>query len=114
MARQQPKCEFNGDIMQKGVIIRHLILPQNTNSAIEIIDYAAKNFPRAYLSLMAQYTPCGDLSSCAEINRKITKREYEKVVSHAIDMGLENIFLCRSAIPPARNLFRLFDFTGVL
>lgn len=113
MVCQQPKCEFNGDIMQKGVIIRHLILPQNTNSAIEIIDYAAKNFPRAYLSLMAQYTPCGDLSSCAEINRKITKREYEKVVSHAIDMGLENIFVqerdsaCKEFIPP-------FDFTGVL
>lgn len=99
--------------MKKGVIIRHLILPQNTNSSIEIMDYIAENFFAAYLSLMAQYVPCGNLALYPEINRKITKREYEKVLNYAIDKGMEKIFVqeCEAAskvyIPP-------FDFSGVI
>lgn len=113
MVRQQPKCEFCGDVMQKGVIIRHLILPQNTNSAVEIIDYAANNFPQVYLSLMSQYTPCGDLSACPEINRKITRREYEKVVSHAIDVGFQNVFV-QELDSAGKDFIPPFDLTGVL
>lgn len=113
MISQQPQCEFSGGLMKKGVIIRHLILPQNTNSSIEIMDYIAENFFAAYLSLMAQYVPCGNLALYPEINRKITKREYEKVLNYAINKGMEKIFVqeCEAAskvyIPP-------FDFSGVI
>ena len=107
------RYEFCGDVMQKGVIIRHLILPQNTNSAVEIIDYAANNFPQVYLSLMSQYTPCGDLSACPEINRKITRREYEKVVSHAIDVGFQNVFV-QELDSAGKDFIPPFDLTGVL
>lgn len=113
MLRQQPNYEFDGGLMKKGVIIRHLILPQNTNSSLEIIDCIAENFSNTYLSLMAQYVPCGNLSKYPEINRKITKREYEKVLNYALDKGLESLFIqeCEAAseiyIPP-------FDFSGVI
>ena len=113
MLRQQPQCVFENGIMKKGVIIRHLILPANTNSSIEIIDYFKDNFQGAYLSLMAQYIPCTDLSEYHEISRKITEREYKKVLDHAVLAGLENVFVQELSsadevyIPP-------FDFTGVM
>mgnify|MGYP006990237576 CR=1 FL=1 len=51
MKRQTGEDVFDGNQMKKGMIIRHLILPQNTNSSIEIIDYIAENFPDTYLSI---------------------------------------------------------------
>lgn len=113
MLRQQPHCVFENGIMKKGVIVRHLILPQNTNSSIDIINYFRDNLQDAYLSLMAQYTPCTDLSEYPEINRKITKREYRKVLDYAVSLNLENVFVQELSsadkiyIPP-------FDFTGVM
>ena len=113
MLRQVPKCVFDENgIMKKGVIIRHLILPQNTNSATEIIDYVAKNFPGAYLSLMAQYVPVTDLKKYPEINRKISKREYEKVVNHAIEINLENVFVQQLSSATDEYIPK-FDLTGV-
>ena len=60
--RRQVEDKFDGDIMKSGMIIRHLILPQNTNSSIAVLDFIKSNFPNTFVSLMAQYTPCGDLS----------------------------------------------------
>lgn len=113
MKRQIGSYEFDGDMMKKGVIIRHLILPRNTNSSLKIIDYIAENYPDTYLSLMAQYTPCGDLTDYSEINRKITPREYDKVVDYALGKGFQNVFIqemesaSEEFIPP-------FDFSGVI
>ena len=95
MKRQQPENVFyeNG-IMQKGVIIRHLVLPKNTNQSIEILKNIAKNFGKdTCISLMSQYTPCGELENYPELRRKITEREYEKVVSYAFDLGFKNVFV---------------------
>lgn len=112
--RRQVKDSFDeNEIMKSGLIVRHLILPQNTNSSIEIIRWIKENLPDTYVSLMAQYTPCGDLSSLPEMNRKITQREYDKVVSFAFSQGMEKLFLqelssaTEEFIPP-------FDFSGVI
>lgn len=87
-------CIFSSNgIMQSGVIIRHLLMPLATNEAIEIFDYCIKNFPNAYFSMMAQYIPMGQLESLPEINRKITKREYEKVLNRILQSGFENCFI---------------------
>lgn len=100
------------EIMQKGLIIRHLILPQGTRDAISVIDWVDKNVPWAVLSLMSQYTPHGDLTEYNEINRKITQREYDKVLDRAADSGIESIFTQElnssnsKFIPP-------FDLSGV-
>lgn len=99
-------------IMQKGVIVRHLILPLATNDAIEVIDFVKHNLKGTALSLMSQYTPCGNLENHKELQRKITKREYEKVLSFAMDSGIEEIFIQelsssnKDYIPP-------FDLSGV-
>lgn len=113
MRRQQTEDIFENGIMKRGMIIRHLILPQNTNSSLEIIDYIKENFESTYLSLMAQYVPCGNLKDFPELQRKITKREYEKVVDYACQKGLQRVFVQelgsadKMYIPP-------FDLNGVI
>ncbi len=84
MLRQQPKNIYDSNgIMQNGVIVRHLVLPSNTKNSIAVLDALYKSFGNSItLSLMAQYTPCGIADQYPEINRKITKREYQKVLNH--------------------------------
>ncbi len=114
MKRQVGNDAFNGDgIMQKGMIIRHLVLPSNTNSSVEALDYLAENFSDTYISVMAQYVPCGDLSNYKEINRPLTKREYDKVVNHILDLGLEKIFV-QELEAASDEFIPDFDFTGVV
>lgn len=111
--RRQVEDSFDGDRMKSGLIVRHLILPQNTNSSIAIIDWLMNHLPGTYLSLMAQYVPCGALDDLPEINRTITKREYDKVVDYALLKGMDKLFIQelssadKKFIPP-------FDFTGVI
>ena len=79
MVRQTGKPEFDENgMMKKGVIVRHLILPQNTKNSIMVLDLLKEHFGDEILvSLMAQYTPLGNAEKFPEINRKITSREYE-------------------------------------
>ena len=81
MIRQTGPAQFNENgIMTRGTIVRHLILPSNTKNSKAVLDWLGKNLPEGvHLSLMAQYVPCGRASELPEINRRITKREYEKV-----------------------------------
>lgn len=115
MKRQVGKNEFNGDgIIQKGMIVRHLILPSNTNSSKEIIDWLSQNISEEnQVSLMAQYIPMGKAENFAEINRKITLREYEKVVSYLEFLGLNNGYL--QELESAKNCFVPdFGLQGIL
>jgi putative pyruvate formate lyase activating enzyme len=88
------KPVFSSDgIMQKGLIIRHLVLPLATKEAIRVIDWVKDNTPNAYLSIMSQYFPAAKAEEYKEINRRITKREYEKVLSYVIEKDLENVYI---------------------
>ena len=100
-------------IMQKGLIVRHLILPQNTNQSLQILQWIKENLGTdTVISLMSQYTPCGKADKFSELQRKITRREYEKVVFAAEEMGFEIIFTQDS--DSASELFIPdFDLTGV-
>ncbi len=80
-------------IMQSGVIIRHLVLPMNTKESLQVIDWVEQNANGAYLSIMAQYVPCGNAYKFPEINRKITSREYNKVVDYALSKNLQNVYI---------------------
>lgn len=100
-------------IMKKGMIIRHLVLPGNTNSSIQALDYLAENFGDTYISVMAQYVPCTDLSDYKEINRKITEREYDKVVNHILNLGLEKVFL-QTLESATEDYIPDFDLSGVI
>lgn len=114
MVKQQPKCVFDDrGIIQKGVIVRHLVLPGQTEAAKDVIDYLYNRYgDNIFVSIMSQYTPCTDLSNYPEINRKLSQKEYDDVIDYAIDIGLENGFVqdgesaSESFIPP-------FDLEGV-
>lgn len=114
MKRQVGNDVFDENgIMKRGMIIRHLVLPGNTNSAIQALDYLAENFGDTYISVMAQYVPCTDLSEYKEINRKITKREYDKVVNHILELGLEKVFL-QKLESATEDYIPDFDLSGVV
>lgn len=114
MYLQREKTEFDENgIMKKGMIIRHLILPSNTNSSLKILDFINEKFPNAYVSLMAQYTPCNDLSAVPELDRKITEREYNKVVDYALSLGMDKIFI-QSDESADEKFIPDFDFTGII
>lgn len=114
MKRQVPEDIFNEKgIMQKGMIIRHLILPANTNASIKAIDFLAENYNDTYISLMAQYTPCGDLTGFDEINRRLTKREYNKVCDYALGLNLDKIFV-QELESASENYIPSFDLTGIV
>ncbi len=84
---------FENGIMQSGVIVRHLVLPMNTNEAIRVIDWVNDNVPSVYFSLMAQYIPSGKAENYKEINRRITQREYDKVVDYICGKNMPNVYI---------------------
>lgn len=110
---QQHKCIFNENgIMQKGVIVRHLLMPAATKDAISIFDWVNLNLPNAFFSVMSQYLPLGKAKDMSIINRKITSREYDKVVNYIIDSGFENCYI--QELSSAQKIFiPAFDFTGI-
>lgn len=114
MRRQIPEDELDENgVMKKGVIVRHLVLPSNTNSAKEVIDYIHNNYSDTYLSIMAQYVPCGDLADYPEIDRTISLREYNKVVDYAIQKDHNKLFL-QELESADKKYIPTFDFTGIV
>ena len=92
MYQQVGSATFRDGIMQKGIIIRHLILPGQILQAKRILDWIKNNLPQdVYISIMAQYFPTYHANLFPEINRKITKQEYQFVVSMLKDF--ENGFI---------------------
>ncbi|HHZ06684.1 MAG TPA: radical SAM protein [Clostridiales bacterium] len=91
MVLQQPRAVFdNNGIMQKGVIVRHLVLPLNRKNSIAVLHTLKEGFDQdIYVSLMAQYIPCGNAEKYKELTRKITKREYQKVLNVLLELGLK-------------------------
>ena len=84
---------FKDVIMQSGTLVRHLILPQNASDSVEVLNALAPLKNDIYFSLMSQYTPFGEIDNYPELKRKITKREYDRVLNHAINLGFENMFV---------------------
>ena len=77
-------------IAQSGVLIRHLVLPNHTKNSIGVINILKENFgDNITLSLMGQYTPHSKALNHPKLSRKITKREYNKVLDHLVDCGLD-------------------------
>ena len=113
MRRNQPEDVFENGLMKKGLIIRHLLLPKNVNQSRRIFEWIKDNLgAKTYISLMAQYTPCGKLEDFPELQRRITKREYEKAVDCLIELGFENVFL-QELDSAQKQYIPDFDLTGV-
>lgn len=79
--------------MLSGCIVRHLILPLAAYDSVEIVKFISTLPEGVYFSLMSQYTPFGDIKDFKELQRPITRREYNKVLAAVEEYGLKNVFL---------------------
>ena len=95
MYRQIGSAEFDENgIMQKGLIIRHLILPNHIQNTKHILKWIKENMANdVYVSVMAQYFPTYKAKEDELLNRKITKKEYKEVENYLYTLGLENGYI---------------------
>jgi putative pyruvate formate lyase activating enzyme len=119
MVRQQPTVEFifnkeqNVDLIQKGVIVRQLLLPGQFKDAKRIVKYLHETYGnQIYLSLMSQYTPLAHVEKYPELNRKVDRRTYERYIDYAIAIGVENGFIQEEDVAEESFIPR-FDGEGV-
>lgn len=95
MYRQVGSPKLNNDgIIEKGLIIRHLILPNNIENSKKVLKWIKENMNKdVYVSVMAQYFPTYKAKQIRDINRKLTKEEYEKVENYLYDLDIENGYI---------------------
>ncbi|HAW50332.1 TPA: radical SAM protein [bacterium] len=79
-------------LVYRGLMVRHLVMPNNVGGTKEVIKWIAENLPKdTYFNIMSQYTPIYRAFEYPEISRKITKKEYKEVVDYAKELGLTNL-----------------------
>ena len=112
MRRQTgPAVYDEAGILRRGTLIRHLVLPGLTGDSMRILTWIRDELPDTPVSLMGQYTPCGRALSIPGMNRRITKREYARVLAHMQAIGLDGY---RQELTAADQAFiPAFDGTGV-
>lgn len=112
MQRQVGKSVIKDGIMQKGMIIRHLVLPKNTDQSIKILRWIKDNLPiDTYISLMSQYVPYVK-TEYKELNRRIVTAEYQKVIDEFERLGFENGFM-QERSSAQTDFIPKFDLSGV-
>lgn len=114
MVRQQPEVVIDDatGLIQKGVIVRQLLLPGHVNDAKAVLKYLYDTYrDHVYISMMSQFTPIA-LKDYPEINRTVTRREYERLVDYALEIGITNAFIQEGDV--AKDSFiPAFDCEGV-
>lgn len=114
MVRQQPDVVIDDStgLIQKGVIVRQLLLPGYVNDAKDVLKYLYDTYhDHVYISMMSQFTPIA-LKDYPEINRTVTRREYERLVDYALEIGITNAFIQEGDV--AKDSFiPAFDCEGV-
>jgi len=95
MYRQVGENEYDeSGIIKAGIIIRHLILPNHTENSKKVLKWIAENMPKNItVSVMAQYFPTYKAKEIKDINRKITKYEYQKIENYLYSLELENGYI---------------------
>lgn len=114
MVRQSGSCQFGEDgHIRRGTIVRHLILPGHTKNSRKVLRYLHETYgEEIYISIMNQYTPVREFGEFKELNRKVTKREYEKVLDTAVEMGIQNGFI-QEGETASESFIPEFDYEGV-
>ena len=115
MYRQSGPCVIENGLLKRGVLIRHLILPGQMDNSVGVLGWIASAFPKGtvLVSLMSQYIPMGPAAKLPPFDRRITREEYDTVLSWLYYFGLENGFIQG---PEAASLEYVpeFDGTGVV
>ena len=114
MVRQTGPCQFGEEgYIQRGTIVRHLILPGHTRNSIAVLEYLNQTYGRdIYISVMNQFTPVWKNDKYPELNRKVTRREYEKVLDAAVNMGIENGYF-QDGETAKESFIPAFDYEGI-
>lgn len=115
MVLQQPETVFDErGIMKKGVLVRHLVLPGHVKNSKAVLSYLWETCgDRIWLSLMSQYTPLRKFPEHPELERSVTKREYEKVVDFALELGFTKVYIQEGGVDK-ESFIPAFDLEGVL
>lgn len=113
MLRQTGPVRLDGEgLIQRGVIVRHLILPGRARESCAVLDWIAENLPGAWVSLMAQYVPMGAVEGVDALDRRVSRAEYDRVVEHLFALGLEDGFV-QDLAAASGEYIPAFDLTGV-
>ena len=113
MARQTGVAQFDADgMMTTGTMVRHLVLPGHTKNSMQVLDWLATIKEQIWVSLMFQYTPCGDVSAHKELQRTLTQRECEKVWDYMDGLGIVNGYV-QDRKSAGTTMIPAFDLTGV-
>lgn len=109
----EAKFDENG-IMQSGVIVRHLLLPGHVRNARAVVKYVYETYGnQLYLSLMNQYTPLPQVKKeFPELDRRVTEREYQRLISYALELGIENAFI-QDGKTAEESFIPMFDYEGI-
>lgn len=113
MVRQAGAPRFDGrGMMEKGVIVRHLMLPGGYMDSRRVLRYLHGTYGNdIYISIMSQYTPVRYIKEHPELNRKVRGKEYEKLLDYAISIGVEQAFY-QEGETAAESFIPDFDGTG--
>lgn len=95
MQRQVGMLTLNSEnLAEKGLMVRHLILPSNVGRSVEALRWISENLPYGTMvSLMSQYVPNGHTKDFPAIDRKLSRREYKIAVKAAIDLHIDNLYV---------------------
>ena len=112
MLRQQPINVIKNNLLKKGVIIRHFVMPGCSGDSVKVLEWIKDNCPNACVSIMGQYTPCYKAELYPEINKKITPLEYKRVISKFNALGLTNGY-CQELDSASEEYIPPFNLEGV-
>ena len=113
MNRQTGPVRINDDgLITSGTVVRHLIMPGRVEESKRILSWIKENLPGAWVSVMAQYMPMGDVAGIDELDRRLMQDEYDEVCDHMYDIGLEDGFLQELESSDAKYI-PIWDLTGV-
>lgn len=113
MKRQQPKDLFENGLMKKGVIIRHLILPNELKNTDGVLNWFNENLSKdSYISLMGQFTPFGQAKNIDELNRSLKPLEYKIEINKLLNMGFKNSFI-QELESSSKEYIPIFNLEGV-
>lgn len=114
MVEQTGPCIFDEDgYIQKGVIVRHLILPGHTKDSRRVLGYLHETYGnKIYISVMNQYTPLSQVAELPPLNRKVTSREYQRVLDEALELGIEQGFF-QEGETAEESFIPLFNYEGL-
>lgn len=113
MVRQQPKTVFDqNEILQHGVVVRHLLLPGCLEDSKRVLAYLHQTYgERIYISIMSQFTPFS-LENYPELNRCVTEEEYEELIAFAQQLGICQAFI-QEGSAASESFIPAFDCDGV-